>query len=382
MRILAVCDRPPVLSGTAADGATLISARILPRMAAEHEVVLAYWPEPGVEPAPELLAAVARVVALPRRHPGLVQRLTQVRSLAERDTPGVLEVLAPELEAADVVYLHGIGAFGLAAAAKRAGPAVVGHEIDPWSLVWRDQAQNGGSFGARLRSARLGRAERAFARHADGYLLVSHADAEELGAVHGRAVTAIPNGVARPAATLEGAPERRRIVFLGSLEYGPNIDSVQTLAREVMPRVLAEVPDAELVAAGRNPTPEIRALGNGHGVRIEADIADPFAFLAGGAVAAFPGGYGRGVRNSVLEALRAGRPVVASSVSARQIPVGDHLVVADDHDAFARGLVRWLRDDEAWNGATAAAQRVSESLLDWDQVAGEYVRALEQAARR
>ena len=45
-----------------------------------------------------------------------------------------------------------------------------------------------------------------------------------------------------------------RLIFLGSMDYGPNVDGVRHFCREVLPRIHAELPETKLEIVGRNPT--------------------------------------------------------------------------------------------------------------------------------
>ena len=47
----------------------------------------------------------------------------------------------------------------------------------------------------------------------------------------------------------------RSILFLGSLDWRPNLDAVQRLLDQVFPQVLREEPLARLVIVGRKPPP-------------------------------------------------------------------------------------------------------------------------------
>src|SRR5439155_6755584 len=71
------------------------------------------------------------------------------------------------------------------------------------------------------------------------------------------AVDVVDNGIDR--AYFEQAPslprDPRRILFLGALDWRPNLDAVDLLLDTIFPRVYAQAADARLLIVGRNPPP-------------------------------------------------------------------------------------------------------------------------------
>lgn len=85
----------------------------------------------------------------------------------------------------------------------------------------------------------LRRREVAVARAADVPSLVSQQEAARLTAATGVPVAATPMSVAEPAHPPSPAPRQDRMVFLGGLDYGPNLKSVLRFDREVLPALKA-----------------------------------------------------------------------------------------------------------------------------------------------
>ena len=205
------------------------------------------------------------------------------------------------------------------------------------------------------------------------------ADAAELGTILGRPIRAVPNGVAPSRRARVRRWTRSRICFVGALDYAPNIESATMLVRDVLPIVRRQVPEATVVLAGRAARPEVRALAGAH-VQVLSDVPDVMATYASSAVAAFPGGQGRGTRNSVLEALRAGVPVVASQVSARGVGRGPHLRMAGSAAEVAHELTRAADAAADVLLRRQAAADYGAALPTWDTVAAEYLAVLAAAA--
>ena len=60
---------------------------------------------------------------------------------------------------------------------------------------------------------------------------------------------------------VEPRPDASRILILGTMFWPPNVEGALWFAREVLPLVLREVPEARLTVIGKNPPAELKKLG-------------------------------------------------------------------------------------------------------------------------
>ncbi len=164
----------------------------------------------------------------------------------------------------------------------------------------------------------------------------------------GDKVRVVPNGVAADAECDAAGEVDGEMVFVGALNFPPNMDAVRHFVTEILPRIKALYPAARFVAVGSNPAPEILKLHNGSDCVIAASVPDVRPYLNRAAVAVVPLRVGGGTRLKVLEALGCGRAVVSTTLGAEGLGLqtGVHLELADSPDAFAAACVRLLRDPE------------------------------------
>jgi sugar transferase (PEP-CTERM/EpsH1 system associated) len=195
-------------------------------------------------------------------------------------------------------------------------PAVV-DLVDVDSQKWFDYAATSRSLRSwvyRLEGRRLRRRERALAGWARAVTVVSAQEADLYRRLAlGKDAHAVPNGVdAEYFLPRNHAEGQTSCVFVGSLDYYPNVDGACWFAREVWPAVHAQRPEAILRLVGRKPALEVRRLGELPGVEVVGQVPDVRPYLGEGAVAVAPLRIARGVQNKVLEAMAMARPVVAS----------------------------------------------------------------------
>jgi sugar transferase (PEP-CTERM/EpsH1 system associated) len=178
--------------------------------------------------------------------------------------------------------------------------------------------------------------------------------------------TVIPNGVDgnffQPATM--GGGTKPVIVFLGRMDYFPNIDGIRWFIRDVFPRIRQAKPSAEVRVVGADPSAEIRRLASIDGVTVTGFVKDVRPYLTEAAVAIAPLRIARGTQNKILECMAAGIPVVSTAQAAKGIAAtpGEHLLIADTAEDFSRSVVALLNDAK-WRQrlATAARTQVEEA---------------------
>jgi GT2 family glycosyltransferase len=146
------------------------------------------------------------------------------------------------------------------------------------------------------------------------------------------------------------APPRLGIIFVAGFAHPPNEDAAVWLVNEILPLIRAEVPGVHLSIVGSNPSARVRGLA-GDGVALFANVSDAELAAAydGARVAVVPLRCGAGVKLKVVEALRAGLPLVTTPVGAQGLPgLSQVAAVEDDAALFAAAVVALLRDDEVW----------------------------------
>lgn len=214
----------------------------------------------------------------------------------------------------------------------------------------------------RMNLARVRRYEAWAASRCDAVVSVSELEAEHFRrhARPGARVVTIP--IAPDTAqllALEPDPAERPVVlFTGSLDWFPNVDAARFLVREIWPDVRRARGDAELWLAGKDPTPEIQELGRTAGVTVIANPVSMLPLLASAAVVAAPIRTGSGTKIKTVEAMAAGKAVVATTLGCEgwDVQDGTHLRRRDTPREFA-GAVVDLLDNRGERGRLGAAAR-------------------------
>jgi glycosyltransferase involved in cell wall biosynthesis len=252
---------------------------------------------------------------------------------------------------------------------------VVAHNVE--SVIWRRYYE---TEPHPLRRWYVGRQWRKFERferrvmgEVDRAVAVSGLDADRLRRDFGaRQVDVVENGVDPAYFRPENAQrEPARLLFLGSLDWRPNLDGVRLLLDKVFPAVRAAVPSARLCLVGRHPPAWLKQASEAPGVELHADLPDVRPQLSRCGMMVVPLRIGGGSRLKILEALATNTPVVSTRVGAEGLELEPerHLTVVEDVEDLSEAIIRAVREPAVM---ASQAERGREAVLrryGWDSLA-------------
>jgi glycosyltransferase involved in cell wall biosynthesis len=165
-------------------------------------------------------------------------------------------------------------------------------------------------------------------------------------------VTVVPTGVdlqqyAPGGSDGVGGDLAPLVVFVGAMDWEPNIDAVEYFCKEIWPSVLAQMPAARFRIVGRNPDWRVRSFACGS-VEVTGRVPEVVDHLREATVVVVPLRIGGGTRLKIYEAMAAGKAVVSTSIGAEGLDVHDgrDIVLADSALAFRDSILDLLRNRE------------------------------------
>ena len=235
----------------------------------------------------------------------------------------------------------------------------------PWPMSWV----------YRREARRLLTVERAGAARARWSLFATQKEAElfaNLAPESAARAGVLGNGVDAeyfapdPARPSPYAPGEIPLVFMGAMDYWPNVDAVTWFAREALPALRRRWPTLRFHIVGRSPAPAVAALA-GEGVTVTGTVPDVRPYVQHAAAVVAPLRLARGIQNKVLEAMAMARPVVAatSCVGAMDVQAGEHLLAASEAEDYVGAVADLLESPERAAAVGRAGRERVLAVYGW-----------------
>jgi hypothetical protein len=221
--------------------------------------------------------------------------------------------------------------------------------VDPLSQSYRQRSRLTRSPWRRSAFAVLARAAARAENHSIGRTVAVAAgwtDAQHLG-VPWIPITAPATATTRPGVTA-GSKHMRgnrwQALFIGSLDYPPNIDAVERLTTSIWPQVRVRHPGAVLGIGGRRPTTAVLAAARHPGVELIGEFGNLADIAPQAKLAVSPLRHATGFQIKVLDAALAGLPQVVSSAALAGFEPGLKVHTADSDEEIVEAVVRLLTE--------------------------------------
>jgi polysaccharide biosynthesis protein PslH len=256
------------------------------------------------------------------------------------------------------------------------------HNVE--SEIWRRHMETAAGIRKRIyrrEFARMRRYEEQTVKKFARVIAVSEHDRSLMSAWVDRSrIDVVPTGVDlarfRDIGNSNSSSSQPLVIFVGAMDWEPNIDAVAYFCASIWPAILSKVPDARFRIVGRNPDQRVRNLASAT-VEVTGSVPSVVDHLKQGAVIVVPLRIGGGTRLKIYEAMAAGKAVVATSIGAEGLDVhrGRDILLADDATATAEAVTDLLLNPELRHKFERAAQ-AQAAKFDWSAVAESFRQAL------
>jgi polysaccharide biosynthesis protein PslH len=259
------------------------------------------------------------------------------------------------------------------------------HNVE--SEIWRRHAETEANPAKRLvyglEFKRILAYEREVVQRFHHVIAVSEHDKKLMSAWADPAkITVVPTGVdlAQYAPDDSGHEPGPLVMFIGAMDWEPNIDAVEYFCTEIWPAVLREIPEARFRIVGRNPDHRVESVAC-NSVEVTGRVPSVLDHLREAAVVVVPLRIGGGTRLKIYEAMAAGKAVISTLVGAEGLDVhhGKDIVLADSPGKFAESVVKLLRDRVMRKNYEHAAAELAGGY-GWPAVGAKFESVLMQVA--
>ncbi len=138
----------------------------------------------------------------------------------------------------------------------------------------------------------------------------------------------------------------KRIVFIGSMFYAPNVVAALYFAHNVLPLVLLEDPGVKFYIVGNRPAKELLELQS-ENIIVTGFVDDVWEYLKHASVIVVPMLTGSGLQNKILEGLSVKGCVVTTKVCSGGLVKADGMpFVAETPEEMSAQILRLLNDKQ------------------------------------
>lgn len=380
-------------------GAKLREYHLLRALGQQADVDYAYFLDPAMPaPEPATFAFCSSVTGIPKPamyRPGQVARgllgpwpLPVVNYTAASMATALQELSRDS--SFDLIHLdsiHMVRYPGMLSTSSQARVVYNWHNIESEAMQRFGQTVSSPSkrLYANLTARKLRALERRILREAFGHIVCSERERQQLLALApGARIAVVENGVdcaafaETPAAASSGSTNAPLFVFVGSMDYYPNIDAALSFAQETWPLVRQHLPEAQLQIVGARPTAAVSALGKIEGITVTGTVPDVRPYYHGATASIVPLRTGGGTRLKILESMAAGVPVVSTTLGAEGLAVtpGKDILIAESGEPL-----RWVECLEMLAQSSSQAAALGQAGLqlvrqryDWPILGAELVR--------
>ncbi len=386
-------------------GTSLRNLHIIKGLARAHTLTLLTFARSLDAEFGPLADLCAEIVTVPMPERSMRQRLFQLMTTRQPDMGHRLRDLAFDLalddllenNQFDIVQIEGIelaNAISIVRAVSPSSKIVFDNhnaETELQRRAMETDARNPRRWVAAAYSfvqvQRLARFERWACRESDAVTVVSEDDRDALlgllndvrGTEFGERISVVPNSIDTDAyAHYTGELERFDVVFMGKMDYRPNIDAALYFTDEIWPFIRSKHPDATFAIVGQKPHARLERLRDVAGVTITGWVDSVQPYLHGCRVFVMPLRMGSGTRLKLIEAMAAGKPIVSTTIGAAGFPIvdGRQLLLGDTPDAFA-GAVNAVLSDQHHQHLTRFSAEFAQNY-DWRTVVPRFFAVYDQ----
>jgi glycosyltransferase involved in cell wall biosynthesis len=263
------------------------------------------------------------------------------------------------------------------------------HNVE--TTIWDRHLENAHSAPAkaffRIQRNRMARYEGEVCRESAHVVAVSSQDAQRFRTLfQAQRVSEVPTGVDVSSFTPPKDRENEHkadLVFVGSMDWLPNIDGCNYFVREILPLIRRKRPDCTVGIVGRSPGSGILGMARDDSkILVSGTVSDIRPYFWGSSVSIVPLRIGGGTRLKIFEAMAAQTPIVSTTIGAEGLPVvhGSNLYLADTPEAFAENCVELLDSEARRKQMAENAFAMVSSQFSWEHAAQVFEAILQQEA--
>ncbi len=161
----------------------------------------------------------------------------------------------------------------------------------------------------------------------------------------------------------------KNIIFLGHLFYSPNLEALEIIANEIIPRVKKSVNNVKFTVVGHFPKRILKMYRNKE-INFTGPLDNLNSIFNKATIAIAPLISGSGTRLKILNYLSAGIPTISTSKGAEGLGLSHNknIIINDDWDSFSESVINLINDQGKSKRISANGRLFVEKNHSWSKI--------------
>ncbi len=219
---------------------------------------------------------------------------------------------------------------------------------------------------------RLRRYEAESFKYFQHHTIITEVDRDLMPVEEKEKIKVVGNGVDFEQYKYSGQKKIYDLIFAGNMNYAPNVDAAEYLVRQILPKMLLQFPNLQVVLCGANPTKKVQAL-QGPNVTVTGWVDSISDYYAQSKVFIAPMRLGTGLQNKLLEAMATQLPCVTSPLAGKPlkgaVPQQD-LLICEKVEDYVKAIIRLLTDSTYYQQISQQGYQYVKAHYSWEAMTG------------
>ncbi len=205
--------------------------------------------------------------------------------------------------------------------------------------------------------------------HFNKHLIITNSDRKYIDHPQSDKIKIIPNGVdTNYFSPLKDIPKEYDIVFVGNMNYPPNIEAALYICQKIRPILELNQKKCKILIGGTNPNKKIKKLKNNY-ITISGWTEDIRKIYASGKIFVAPMFIGTGLQNKLLEAMAMGIPCITTKLANNALLANNsQIMIANNPEEFANACIEVLNNKEKATNLKNNGLKFVREKYDWKKI--------------
>lgn len=166
--------------------------------------------------------------------------------------------------------------------------------------------------------------------------------------------------------------DAHNLIFIGKMNYAPNVLAVNNFVDKVLPLVREKLPDTIFYIVGTSPSKDVLKQHNNDSVIVTGFVDDINEYLDLASVVVAPMLSGAGIQNKIIQAMGRGKCVVTTAIGAEGLAIKDEIAIENSDRDMAEKIIFLLNRKDIRSSMGQAAKEYVMKNLSFDAISQQF----------